>query len=460
MIDEWASALGSNAWSPDEDWIVFSKLQPNGDLALWKVNINSNPPMEVPLTFGYHDTSAAWSPDSKTIAFSRNGELMTVPAEGGTVSSVGVRGGSPAWLPDSSGLVYTNGDLWEVRFGSAPRRIRPGSDTEGILTASVSSDGDIAYSTYGHDVNVYWAPLYPGRNDDSKDDQVTMSTNEQFAPRVSPVDDTKVLYASNRSDYYRLYVTDRRINDTQQLIPDPIPAKPFADRLPDWSPNAKKIVFVSDRDGTGPSRNNLWILYTETKTWKQLTFQTLSRLEHPGEAEGGPRWSPDDKLIAYLAPDGDKGNAIWVVGEDGSDPHSTGILGATSFSWYKDSDRLIYTRQAHDGSGRQDLVAYNLRTTDEENRLTDAIAEVAVSQDGSQLSLIKAVSHFTMNLFAVDLKEGPHKLPELKGSLRQITFGKGWHVHAGGFSKDGKGVVYSQDRDHGNIYIMERIKKK
>ena len=175
---------------------------------------------------------------------------------------------------------------------------------------------------------------------------------------------------------------------------------PSADRLADWSPDGKEIVFMSDREGAV----RLWVLETETEKVRLLTprEQKLSQASHTAEAEGGPRWSPDGKLIAYLAPTGD-GSAVWVVAPDGSNPQATTIRGATSFAWYKDSQRLVYTRQSPGGSGQQELIATNLATGMEQGLRTGAIAEIAVSADGSRLSFMNSVSHFTMDLFAMSL---------------------------------------------------------
>ena len=50
----------------------------------------------------------------------------------------------------------------------------------------------------------------------------------------------------------------------------------------------------------------------------------------------------------------------------------------------------------------------------------------------------------------------PDQLPRPEGEPQRITFGKGeWHAHAGGWSPDGRSVVYSRDRDFGDIYIIE-----
>jgi len=87
-----------------------------------------------------------------------------------------------------------------------------------------------------------------------------------------------------------------------------------------------------------------------------------------------------------------------------------------------------------------------------------SIAEVAVSPDGSALTFIEAVSHFTMELYILRLAApaAPSQLPTVLGEPEQITFGDGaWHVHSGGWASDGSAVVYSRDRDEGDIYVIE-----
>ncbi len=68
-----------------------------------------------------------------------------------------------------------------------------------------------------------------------------------------------------------------------------------SDSSPVWSPDGKRIAFLSDRDGT----NQLHVMWIDTREIAQLT-----RLEY---APGNIRWSPDGKWIAYTAfiPDND-----------------------------------------------------------------------------------------------------------------------------------------------------------
>lgn len=63
----------------------------------------------------------------------------------------------------------------------------------------------------------------------------------------------------------------------------------WRDSQPVWSPDGKRIAFLSDRDGT----NQLHVLWVDTREAAQLT--------HLEQAPGGINWSPDGKLIAFTA---------------------------------------------------------------------------------------------------------------------------------------------------------------
>jgi serine/threonine protein kinase len=460
----WAGSLGSNPWSPDENHIVFSKLRPGGDVALFVVTLDTG--AERQLTSppaGAEDGSGIWSPDSQTIVFTRthNGftRLWAIPAAGGKESVVledGFLDMMPAWTPDGTGIVFSSVrsgavNLWETKLGARtpPRQLTFGTGQD--FTPAVAQDGSIAYGQFDHEIDIYRVNLEARNLEEEQGEKLTTYTGENFGPRIAS--DGKVLYYSNRDNNYDVWAIDKagmHRNLTHHEA---------ADRLADWSPDSKEVVFMSDRDGSV----RLWVHDVETEKVRLLTprDQSLMQASHTAEAEGGPRWSPDGKSIAYIAP-AEGGSAIWVVGRDGSNPHATKIRGATSFAWYKDSQRLIYTRQEPSGSGQQELVATNLETGVEQTLRTGAIAEIAVSADGGKLSFTNSVSHFTMDLFVMNLTgPGSNGLPRAGREVRQVTFGKGvWHAHAGGFSADGKTLVYSRDRDFGDIHVIEKSPKE
>src|SRR5258708_40108274 len=64
---------------------------------------------------------------------------------------------------------------------------------------------------------------------------------------------------------------------------------PATDQSPFWSPDAKHIIFSSDRDG----RRDLYVMNANGSGVKRLTVTSRSD-------ENAPAWSPDGKKIAYF----------------------------------------------------------------------------------------------------------------------------------------------------------------
>lgn len=50
-------------------------------------------------------------------------------------------------------------------------------------------------------------------------------------------------------------------------------------------------------------------------------------------------------------------------------------------------------------------------------------------------------------------------LPRPLGAPRPLTHGESaWHVHNGGWSPDGKALVYTRDFDNGGVYVIENYR--
>lgn len=454
-VQDWYMALGAAPWSPDGEELVFSRLNETGDISLWKVNLETREQTRLTTpAAGRADLSAAWSNDGTWIAFLRRESIghsiWRVPADGREPSPVLADehfNMMPAWSPDDEHLTFvsTRGgalNLWDLELASGELTqvtAGIGNDAQPV----VSGDGVIAYANWGHEIDLY--AMDPD-DPEQEHERLTSFTGSNFGGRVSP-DGTGVLYFSDRAGLFSLWLVDRATGQHQQLND-----KPSNDKLADWSPDGREVVFVSDRNGSV----GLWVLDIETGAERPITDQVLSLTLHPAEA-GGPRWSPDGAAIGYLAP-AEGGNTVHAVAPDGSDQRALPVSGALSFSWYRDSRRIIYTHLAEQGTEEVELHARHLETGEEVLLLAGPIAEVEVSPDGTRLSFVESASHFTMNLHVLDLEppSDASGLPRAVGEPRPVTFGGGiWHVHNGSWAPDGRTLVYSRDRDYGDIHLIE-----
>ncbi len=453
----WFTSLGANPWSPDGEELLFSRMDPAGDAAVWKIDLSTG--NEIKLTtppLGAEDVSASFSPDGERIVFARleNGiwSIWLLPADGGEAQLALGEGLDflPAWFPDNERLAVTSfrggaPNIWEVDLRSGDWRQLTSGGTGWHYSPVVASNGAISYNEFDHQVDVYWASL---EQPNEEHQQLTSFTNNNFAPRVSK-DGNYVVYWSDRTGNDELYVLDRTSNQHRNLTDNP-----SNDRLGDWSPDGNAIVFMSNRGGAV----QLWVVNTQTGVARLLTDHQLPWSFHHGDTQAGPRWAPDGTTIAYLAPVPGEGHALWLIDPDGGNRRTSAVRDAFSFDWYKDGQRVVYTRRAPDGSGLVELRAAHLGSGDDVLLRTGSLSEVAVSRDGSAVTFIESISHFTMDLLMQRLNptQAPGELPTTNGEPRQITFGNGeWHVHNGGWAWDGSGVVYSRDRDFGDIFVIE-----
>jgi serine/threonine-protein kinase len=453
---DWFMAIGATPWSPDGQELAFSRLDDTGTISLWKVNVETREQTQLTTAApGGADLTASWSHDGTRIVFSRREgvgySLWQVPAVGGEATPLFTEApfsAWPAWTPDDSHLIFVSMiegplNVWDLELATGElARVTAGSignDAQPV----VSPNGTIAYANWDHEIDLY--QLAP---DDlqQEDRRLTSVTGSNFGGRVS-ADGERVLYFSDRAGLYALWQIDRETGQSQQLND-----KPSNDKLGDWSPDGREVVFVSDREGTV----GLWVLDIETGIERAITDQLLPMTMFPAEA-GGPRWAPDGEVIGYIAPH-EGVNKVWTVAPDGSDARPLPVEGVLSFSWYRDSHRLVYMQITGDEDGAVELRARHLDTGEDVLLLSGVFAEVEVSPRGDRLSFVESVSHFTMNLHVLDLvpPSDGSGLPRAVGDPRQVTFGGGvWHAHNGGWSPDGETLVYSRDRDYGDIHLLE-----
>ena len=143
---------------------------------------------------------------------------------------------------------------------------------------------------------------------------------------------TKIAFASSRDGNLEIYVMDGDGRNQRRLT-----VNPSVDRYPTWSPDGKKIAFVSDRNNVNKDHRQIWVIDADGKNPIRLT---------DGLVDSYPDWSPDGTRIVYdahlhpdehdVAPAG-----ITVMDADGKDKRLLTHEGAHP-SWSPDSKRIAF----------------------------------------------------------------------------------------------------------------------
>ena len=143
--------------------------------------------------------------------------------------------------------------------------------------------------------------IYSMRSDGSDPTRLTHNEHNDTLPTWSP-DGRKIAFVSDRDGNREIYVMNadgtEQINLTLNLADDWTPA---------WSPDGKRIAFASFRDGD-------WEIYVMDARGANPTRLTKSK-----GVDAHPAWSPDGQRIAFVS-DRDGNLEIYIMAADGSNP--------------------------------------------------------------------------------------------------------------------------------------------
>ena len=375
-------------FSPDGNQIAFFWDGESGDdTGIFVKLIDSGTPLRLNSLNGGRESDLAWSPDGRSIAFVRTGReggIFTVPALGGPERKLTDMAGSFAWSPDGKKLAIVRRDspqdpfsifLLSLETGETRRLTKPQTGSFGDLSPAWSPDGQtIAYihSPYFQVSDIHTISVTEG-----EPRRITFDNLDLRGGLDWTANGHEIIYSSPRGglhslwrvsatggrprrligigeDAYepsiarqgsRLAYVYRRIDRNIWLAPglnstDPnaankAPVKLIAstrdDVSPHFSPDGKRIVFISDRSGS----KEIWVCSIDGLNAVQLT-------SFGGSHTGTPRWSPDGRQIAFDSrPEGQ--TDIFAVSAEGGRPRRVTTENSEDVmpSWSSDG-RWIY----------------------------------------------------------------------------------------------------------------------
>ncbi|MGA3040007.1 MAG: winged helix-turn-helix domain-containing protein [Bryobacteraceae bacterium] len=383
------------SFSPDGSQVVFSWTREDHEAKLYIKQVGSGPARQ--LTFGPgRDEFAAWSPDGQTIAFQRAlRNVLIVSPQGGSERKIGeTESYHLAWTPDARELILAatrprtqNSDLYAVSVSTGARR---------RLTAP--SDSVVAYTYFGISPDGRWLG-YIGRTSAQGSQelcirpvaggparQITALGADIFGWSWTP-DSREIILSSNRGGFPALsrvrtdgerrtplaillpgeqnmypfmapfridrpgdrpmilgYESWRRTMNLQEQRLDAPDAAPVLvapsshdDYAPQYSPDGKRIVFVSNRTGFA----EVWLAEEGKEPAALTAFAKAARLAN------APRWSPDGRRIAFSVQEGG-GEDLYVLTLDGGGLHRLTYLPSVQNlpSWSRDGKWIYFGSNA------------------------------------------------------------------------------------------------------------------
>ena len=254
--------------------------------------------------------------------------LWMVPSAGGEAIPMTARGysaSSPRWSPDGKYLSFL---AQRSQSGSESGEDKKESEDRTQVWALNRLGGEaqqltkVKQGVAGHE----WSP--DGKRlllsiADPKPWELTEDKKDDKKPRPYVVD--RLQFKQDYQGYLDRYRTHLYVYDVDSKEPPrQITSGDFDDSEPAWSPDGKRVAFVSNRtaEPDGNPNTDLWIVSADT-TDKGATLLQATR--NPRE-DASPSWSPDGKSLVYTTVTADL-DVLWyatehlaTVAADGTNP--------------------------------------------------------------------------------------------------------------------------------------------
>jgi eukaryotic-like serine/threonine-protein kinase len=312
------------SWTPDSKWIVCPT--PKSGERVWALHLFSTETGEQieltnPPSSEVGDVAPAVSPDGRTLIFSRVspdfsnlslwmlhlGEGYKPRGKEEQIQSPGMTNFGAAWLPNGREFVFTSGTgtnfgLWRlaVSKGAVPRRLDLG--IAGARPTISRLGNRLAFEVFQYDMNIWRVDLKgPGKEQSQPLPFISSTQIEQY-PAYSP-DGRRIAFMSERSGTEEIWICDSDGSKTLQLTS-------FGGAAiygPSWSPDSQKVALTAAQKGM---KEDVYVVSVNGGVPRRMTTD-------PAE-DKWPYWSHDGKWI-YFSSTRSGREEIWKMPSSGGE---------------------------------------------------------------------------------------------------------------------------------------------
>ena len=323
-------------WSPDGTSIAFpNQAGPGQPYAIYLLSPETLEVRQVTRPEARAgDVYPVFSPDGKTIAFSRvaqgASDVWVVPAAGGEPRRVTFDDKlihDLGWSEDGRDVIFSSNRaggwaLWRVAVaGGELRPVAP--MPEYASNVAVARRGDrLAFNRWYNDADVYRVAT----DGTSAPVRFLSSTREDYGAEASP-DGRRVAFVSDRSGRSRVWVCDA---DGSNLAPLSDLGVSHEGTV-SWSPDSQRLVFTSDEGGPP----QVYVADVRGGEPRRLTT---------GATTACPQWSRDGRWI-YFGSERSGAWQIWKVPAEGGAPVQVTKAGGMRAVESFDGQRLFVAKQ-------------------------------------------------------------------------------------------------------------------